>query len=136
MTSIKNFMLHSRKLHQINYAKYVRSRKSPAIFGYNNHNRDENAFSFPFLSFSLSHLFTFSLFPSHARTHTTHTQTLFRFHKRRRDIPPRRDRYGIIESSQFIYLLRVNMYVYIRLFIRSCILFACLVCLLHAIICI
>lgn len=134
-------MLHSHKLHQINYAKYVRSRKSPAIFGfYNNHNRDENAFSFPFFSFSLSHLFTFFLFPSltHAYITYTHIHTLFlcRFHKRRRDIPPRRDRYGIIESSQFIYLRRVYMYVYIRLFVRSCILFACIVCLLHAIICI
>lgn len=66
-------MLHSRKLHQINYAKYVRSRKSPAIFGYNNHNRDENAFSFPFFSFSLSFIHFFSLFPSHTCIHTTHT---------------------------------------------------------------
>lgn len=55
MNPIKNFMLHRRKLYEINYAKYIRSRKSPAIFGfYNNHNRDENAFSFPSLPFSLS----------------------------------------------------------------------------------
>lgn len=58
MNPIKNFMLHSRKL-QINYAKYIRSRKSPAIFGFYNHNRDENAFSFPSRSLSCIHTSTY-----------------------------------------------------------------------------
>lgn len=94
----------------------------------------------PFLfpsSLSLCLIYSLSLSFPLSRTHTytyTHIHTLFlcRFHKRRRDIPPRRDRYGIIESSQFIYLRRVYMYVYIRLFVRRvyCLRVSCVCCML------
>jgi len=56
-------------------------------------------------------LLSFSLFVSHFLSLSL---SLFfsRLREERRDIPPRRDRYGIIESSQFIYLHRYMYFVY------------------------
>lgn len=76
------------------------------IFGfYNNHNRDETTL-FPPPPLSLSSF-------------------LSRLRKGRRDIPPRRDRYGIIESSQFIYLHRVCMCIYDCLYVVYLVYTAC-----------